>query len=81
VKTQNATYPSLEKLSTAYLMTSLADIDRSVADDVAAWNDREFTGWLSEEARLGVMHDHQARKRKATMIRRELGRRRRLGIA
>jgi hypothetical protein len=81
VKTQNATYPSLEKLSTAYLMTSLADIDRSIADDVAAWNDPEFTGWLCEEARLGVMHDHQARKRKATMIRRELGRRRRLGIA
>ncbi len=81
MKTPTATYPSLEKISTADIIVALAALDRSVADDVAAWNDPEFTGWLCEEARLGVMHDHQARKRKATMIRRELGRRRRLGIA
>ena len=81
METPTATYPSLEKLSTAYLMVALACIDRSVADDIATWNDPEFTGWLCEEARLGVMNDHSARKRKATMIRRELGRRRRLGLA
>jgi hypothetical protein len=77
MKTPSARYPRLENHSSEELLQIGDAMDRDIADRIREINAPEFR-FASYEAERDYMSSLSQRKREATMIRRELGRRSRL---